>query len=99
MAGHAFLSGVGPLQLKIRQTVFEVIFRPTFRHVAIFAGLFGIVFFIKMPFMDILMTVHAPLSNTSELPFFVFQMAGKAGRRQMCPIQRETCFAMILKSE
>ena len=99
MAGHAFLSGVGPLQLKIRQTVFEVIFRPTFRHVAIFAGLLGVVFFIYIPFMDILMTVHAPLSNTSELPFFVFQMAGEAGRRQMSPIQRKLCFAMVLKSK
>ena len=83
VAGHAFLPGVGPLQLKIRQNVVEAVFLPAFRHMAILTGLVGVILFIDIPLMDIFMAVHALLSNASEGPFFIFQVAGKTGRRQV----------------
>lgn len=99
VAGHAFLPGVGPLQGKIRQTVVEAVFLPAFRHMAILTGLLGVILFIEIPLMDIFMAVHAPLSNASEGPFFIFQVAGKTGRRQMGAIQRELCFAVVFESK
>lgn len=99
MAGAAFLPGMNPLQFKPCQPVVEVVFLPTICHMAIPAGLGRIILCIDIPFMDILMAIHATLSYIPESPFIILLMAGKTGRGQMRPVQRELCFTVVLKSK
>ena len=97
VASRTFLPGVRPLQVKIRQAVVEVVLLPTRRRMAIFTGLIGVILLIQMAFVLIFMAACTPHSDISEGPFFVFQVAGKAGCRQVRPVQRKPGLAVVFK--
>ena len=70
-----------------RFCVFKSYFTPPFGAVAIYAGGFRIIFFIKGGLMDIFMAIDTLFAYVSETPFFTFFMTFKTGGCQVCTRQ------------
>lgn len=76
-----------------------VVTQPGCCHVAIFAGLEGVIFGIDLPFVYVFVAVYAAVADVLEAPFIAGQMTSKAGGCQMTSVQRERCFGVVFEGK
>lgn len=85
-----------PCKWPASETVIEIDKLPCIGDMAACTILARVVLISNTAGVDVLVTVHTRRANVPEHPLVLMQMAGKAGRRKVCPGECKCSFIVLL---